>query len=65
MDGNVRLPTLDEMFDWSFQGTLSPRISLGEAPRGDAEDEDQDGTPTARAIGITTLVVVDLMVTMI
>lgn len=53
VDGNVRLPALDETFDGSF--TPSPTVAPGED---DGDEDDEDGAPSMGAIGISALVVV-------
>lgn len=61
VDGNVRLPALDETFDGSF--TPSPTVPPGEDDG--ADEDEEDGASSRGAAGTSALVVVGSMMMMI
>lgn len=63
VEGNVRLPALDETFAGSF--TPSPTVSPGDGPTDGADEDDEDEAPPRKAFGVSILAVVVSMLVMI
>ena len=63
VDGNVRLPKLDETFSGEF--TPSPTVPPGEAPTDGAGEEEGDGSPLRGTLGVSVLAVVVSVAVMI